>query len=680
MNRGENQDPSNSKMGSAAPSKSSGGPNLEPASSTLSVCDNSITIKESHSRSAAYGLDKETRPEFSPLHRTDLSLLIEKNQRLHTHAVPVMETLYEQIFNTHNMVLLTDANGLIMHSLGDDDFLEKANRVALSPGVAWSEESKGTNAIGTAIAEQKPVLVHADEHYLCANHFLTCSAAPIIDCHGKVIGVLDVSGDQRSYHKHTMALVRMSAQMIENQLFLSAFEDAIILHFHPRPEFIGTLMEGIASFSPAGRFISANRVGQFQLGLSLVALQSHTFSSLFGLPVSSLFDHYRTAAPGLLNLCLHNGIRVYSRAQLHRTNNAFQHFANVARDEGQIHEENKKELRQESQKEIRQDSRRLSCLRYLNTGDPQIAAVIDKVKKVLGRDIPILIVGETGTGKELLAQAIHNDSPRAKSPFVAVNCASIPETLIESELFGYTDGAFTGARKKGSVGKILQANGGTLFLDEIGDMPLNLQSRLLRVLQERLVTPLGGTQSIAVNVELICATNCDLRAMIAKGEFREDLYYRINGLVVKLPPLRERTDLEIVIEKILAAEPTDIPHVVSPEIMKLFKQHRWPGNFRQLSNLLRTAMVIAGDEKEIRREHLPDDFLEDVEASNAGCIERTENVNIGEHSSISHGNLEKIKISAIQKILEENDGNVSATAKMLGVSRNTIYRHYATKK
>ncbi len=663
------QDTRDSILSSPEASQPSGSHNHEPAASTLSVFDSQIIIEASHQRSMDYGLRKEIKPEFSPLQRSDLSLLIEKNQRLHAHAVPVMETLYEQIFNTHNMVILTDANGLIMHSLGDDDFLEKANRVALSPGVAWSEESKGTNAIGTAIAEEKPVIVHADEHYLCANHFLTCSAAPIIDCQGKVIGVLDVSGDQRSYHKHTMALVRMSAQMIENQLFMAAFEDAIILHFHSRPEFIGTLMEGIAAFTPGGRFLSANKVGLFQLGLSLVALQSHTFSSLFGLPVSSLFDHYRTATPGLLNLCLHNGIRVYSRAQLHRTNQAFEHVTNTPH---------------EQKKEVVQDAPRVSCLRYLNTGDPQIAAVIDKVKKVLGRDIPILIVGETGTGKELLAQAIHNDSPRAKSPFVAVNCASIPETLIESELFGYTDGAFTGARKKGSVGKILQANGGTLFLDEIGDMPLNLQSRLLRVLQERLVTPLGSNQSIAVNVELICATNCDLRAMIAKGQFREDLYYRINGLVIKLPPLRERTDLEPVIEKILAAEPTDVPHVVSPEIMKLFKQHRWPGNFRQLSNLLRTAMVIAGDEKEIRREHLPDDFLEDIESNKNECIaenvEKPEAQAVAERSAISHANLEKIKISTIQKILEENDGNVSATAKLLGVSRNTIYRHNAAKK
>jgi len=667
MKRVKEQEDSNSNAGSFSSSQSPNEQLQEHGAGASSVGDNLIIIEESHRRSSSYGLSENIKPEFDPLSRTELSLLIEKNQRLHTHAVPVMETLYEQIFNTHNMVLLTDANGLIMHSLGDDDFLEKANRVALSPGVAWSEESKGTNAIGTAIAEEKPIIVHANEHYLRANHFLTCSAAPILDCQGKVIGVLDVSGDQRSYHKHTMALVRMSAQMIENQLFLATFEDAIIMHFHPRPEFIGTLMEGIAAFTPGGRFLSANRVGLFQLGLSLVSLQSHTFSSLFGLPVSAVFDHYRTATPGLLNLCLHNGIRVFSRAQLSRANNAFQHVANSNQEKPE-------------KKEVPQISAKPSCLRYLNTGDPQVAAVIDKVKKVLGRDIPILVVGETGTGKELLAQAIHNDSPRAKGPFVAVNCASIPESLIESELFGYADGAFTGARKKGSVGKILQANGGTLFLDEIGDMPLNMQSRLLRVLQERLVTPLGSTQSIAVNVELICATNCNLRAMIAKGEFREDLYYRINGLVVKLPPLRERTDIEPVIEKILAAEPSDVHHTVSPEIMRLFKKHRWPGNFRQLSNLLRTAMVIAGDEEVIQREHLPEDFLDDIEAAGIELIEKQDPVNIDDRPGVRYGNIEEMKISAIQKALDANGGNVSAAAKMLGVSRNTIYRNFSANK
>ena len=622
-------------------------------------------IETSHRRAVDDGLRPESVADFSPLARSDLTVLIEQNRLLHAHAVPAMETLYQQIVNTHNMVILTDATGVIVHSLGDDDFLEKASRVALQPGVAWSEASKGTNAIGTAIAEKSPTLVHADQHYLAANHFLTCSAAPITDHLGKVIGVLDVSGDQRSFHKHTMALVRMSALMIENQLFSATFEDAITLHFHTRPEFIGTLMEGIASFSPGGRFLAANRNGLFQLGLPFSALQSHTFSSLFGLPVSALYDHYRTAAPGLLTLCMHNGVRVYGRAQLRLANSVFQ--------QSLTGERSAPVNTAVAANQAAAQARRLSGLRYLRTGDPQLELVIDKVTRVLGRDIPIMIMGETGTGKELLAQAIHNDSPRAMSPFVAVNCASIPETLIESELFGYEDGAFTGARKKGAVGKILQANGGTLFLDEIGDMPFSLQARLLRVLQERMVTPLGSDKSIPVNVELICATNHNLRERMARGLFREDLYYRLNGLVVKLPPLRERTDLETVVRKILSTEAEHGRYRVSPEILALFRQHRWPGNFRQLTNLLRTAIVMAGDETEICLRHMPDDFLDDIEP-HAGSEASTERL-------LAQGaNLEEMEQSVILKSLEANGGNVSATARALGVSRNTIYRKIPSLK
>jgi len=646
-------------------------------SGTFSACDAHMMIEESRQRSIAYGLSETEKPDFSPIARTDFSLLLEQNRILHAHALPVMETLYEQIINTHNMVILTDVNGLIVHTLGDDDFLEKANRVALKPGVIWSEASKGTNAIGTAIVENQPVQIHANEHYLQANHFLTCSAAPISDHQGNVIGVLDVTGDQSSFHKHTMALVRMSAQMIENHLFSTAFQHSITLHFNTRPEFIGTLMEGIASFSPSGSFLSANKTGLFQLGLSLSALQSHTFSSLFGLPISALFDHYRTAMPGLLNLCMPSGVRVYGRAELNTANSIFQQSAELVRhnDDGARDGARSSNPGSPSAHATNQNARRLSGLRYLNTGDPQVAALIDKVNKVLGRDIPILVMGETGTGKELLAQAIHNDSPRANGPFVAVNCASIPETLIESELFGYEDGAFTGARKKGAVGKILQGNGGTLFLDEIGDMPFSLQARLLRVLQERMVTPLGSTKSIPVNIELICATNRNLREMIAKGEFREDLYYRLNGLVVRLPPLRERTDIETVVEKILLAESSGKTYTVSPEIMQLFKQHNWPGNFRQLTNLLRTAIVMADQENVIQRQHLPDDFLEDIDLCRTPKPEESTNWRVS-----NGANLEEMEISVIQQALESNGGNVSATAKALGVSRNTIYRKLPPQK
>ena len=652
------------------------------ARGTLSACDEAMMIEESRQRSKAYGLSEVEKPDFSPIGRPDLALLLDQNRTLHTHAIPVMETLYEQIINTHNMVILTDVNGLIVHTLGDDDFLEKANRVALKPGVTWSEASKGTNAIGTAIAEQLPVQIHANEHFLVANHFLTCSAAPILDHQGNVIGVLDVTGDQSSFHKHTMALVRMSAQMIENHLFLAAFQDAITLHFNTRPEFIGTLMEGIVSFSPSGRFLSANRTGLFQLGLPMSALQSHTFSSLFGLSIAALFDHYRTAAPGFLNLCMPSGVRVYGRAQLHLANSPFHRSVELVRanadSEQDVETNNHNSATTTNAMAINratQAARRMSGLRYLNTGDPQVAALIEKVNKVLGRDIPILIMGETGTGKELLAQAIHNDSPRSSGPFVAVNCASIPETLIESELFGYEDGAFTGARKKGAVGKILQANGGTLFLDEIGDMPFSLQSRLLRVLQERMVTPLGSTKSITVNVELICATNRNLRDLITKGEFREDLYYRLNGLVVKLPPLRERTDMDIVVEKILIAESVSGRYTVAPEIMRLFKLHNWPGNFRQLTNLLRTAIVMADQEHEIQHQHLPDDFLEDIEQA------RVSEQNDNTKWLVSSGaNLEEVERSVIEKALASHGGNVSATARALGVSRNTIYRKIPLQK
>jgi transcriptional regulator with PAS, ATPase and Fis domain len=424
-------------------------------------------------------------------------------------------------------------------------------------------------------------------------------------------------------------------------------------------------MEGIASFSPGGRFLAANRNGLFQLGLSYPALQAHTFSSLFGLPVSALYDHYRTAAPGLLDLCMHNGVRVRGRAELRLTNGV--HVLTGAFDDAP-------QMAPLVQQPARAPTRRLSGLRYLNTGDPQLEQVIEKVNRVLGRDVPIMIMGETGTGKELLAQAIHNDSPRAQGPFVAVNCASIPETLIESELFGYEDGAFTGARKKGAVGKILQANGGTLFLDEIGDMPYSLQARLLRVLQERMVTPLGSGKSIPVNVEVICATNHNLRRRIAEGLFREDLYYRLNGLVVKLPPLRERTDLETVVRKILSSETeSGATHTISDEVLRLFRRHKWPGNFRQLTNLLRTAAIMAGDEEEIGLRHMPDDFLDDI-ADTPDAVPASASPPAARQAIASGANLEEMELAAILRSLEANGGNVSATARALGVSRNTIYR------
>ncbi|KWO86801.1 Fis family transcriptional regulator [Burkholderia ubonensis] len=635
------------------------------------------SIQKAHERSETFGLQVSARPDYDVLSNAALVLKREQNRVLCVHAMPVMETLHEQIVNTQSMIVLTDAEGLILHSIGDDDFLRRAEKVALRPGANWAENRQGTNAIGTALAERCPMVVHGDQHFLAANRFLTCSSVPILDPYGDAIGVLDVTGDHRSYHQHTMALAKMSVQMIENHLFTTTFQETLQVSFHGRPEFLGTLMEGIVAFTADGRFLSANRSAQFQLGMPLAALRAHTLSSLFDVTPAQLIDRMRASPDQRLMLNLGNGAVVCARV----------HFRRETLAEGSrptdVHDAGAPAARACSTAPAAGNPAGLSRLVYLDTGDPQVASVIAKVRKVIGKDIPILITGETGTGKELLAQAIHNDSPRRDGPFVAVNCASIPETLIESELFGYEEGAFTGARRKGAVGKLLQANGGTLFLDEIGDMPYPLQVRLLRVLQERLVNPLGSTKTIAVDISIICATHRDLRDMIAQNRFREDLYYRLNGLVVRLPPLRDRTDLAVVVQKMLQREAIAgagrAPLTVAPDVMALFERCSWPGNFRQLGNLLRTAAAMVDDDGEIRREHLPDDFFDDLrdrdaqaapDAPAAACAAPC----AADTLTAADARLQDVAASAIAAALARHGGNVSAAARALGVSRNTIYR------
>ncbi|MDE2203923.1 MAG: sigma-54-dependent Fis family transcriptional regulator [Burkholderiaceae bacterium] len=628
-------------------------------------------IAQSHERSKSYGLRTYESPDFCPVQQSELKTQIERSQSLFTHALPVMETLYSQIINTQSMVILTDTSGLILHSLGDDDFLARASKVALQPGALWSEESRGTNAIGTALAEARPTLVHASEHYLEANRFLTCSCAPIFDPYGKTVGALDVTGDHRGFHKHTMALVRMSAQMIENQLFANAFQDVVCIRFHSRPEFIGTLVEGIAAFTPAGRFLSANRSGEFQLGLSIRSLHAHTFSSLFGLSMSQLIDSERSAPAGVLQLQLPSGVKVFARVEWKRT------ASPIGR--GAIGSDPAAEpSAAPATRPYMAPPRQPASLDALDTGDAQIKTVISKLRKVIGKDITVMVLGETGTGKELLARAIHADSPRHAGPFIAVNCASIPEALIESELFGYEEGAFTGARKKGGIGKMVLANGGTLFLDEIGDMPLHLQARLLRALQERAVSPLGSNKLIQVDVAVVCATHRNMREMVASGQFREDLYYRLNGLVVRLPALRERSDLDAVADTLLRQEQGG-PLPISERVAQMFRGYHWPGNIRQLANLLRTARLMAEDAPEITEDHLPDDFLEDWQARHgtqpapvaAGSAQVQPAPGAGD---VQPKRLADVETMAILAAVKAHQGNISAAAKALGISRNTVYR------
>ena len=658
---------------SAARRSRRGDEDARPIASALALSESHLSIiEQSHERCAALGLSRIERPDHAPLGQPDLAILKERNLRLSTHAAPVMEMLFDQIAGTESMVVLCDAAGTVIHSIGDDDFVPRATEVALRPGVNWSEQAKGTNAIGTALIEEVPTLVHADEHFMHANHFLTCSAAPILDPRGDILGVLDVTGDHRGYHQHTMALVKMSARMIENHWLADDHVNPMRLHFHARVECIGTLMEGILAVAPDLRIVGANRSALEQLGMSGATLRMQNLVSLFGTTLGTLVDRFRS--PLAVPMAVHapNGRRLHLTARFNRT--AWSHVSEVA---PAVPEP----PRAPAVAMDRAHAESGPGLRQLQTGDPQVRAVLNKVRRVLDRDIPVLILGETGTGKELLARAAHHGSARARQPFVAVNCAAIAEAMSDAELFG----------SEGAPGSVSQASGGTLFLDEIGELPLPVQARLLRVLQERRVRPLGGTEAQSVDIALVCASRRDLRDMIAAGRFREDLYYRLNGLAVKLPPLRERTDLAALVRRILDADRAGRDLRLSREVQELFDVCAWPGNVRQLGNVLRAAAALAGANRLITRDHLPDDFLDDVRRcprDRAACAPpavlrapaprpAAASTPAGPHGAASAGagrSLAELELDVIRTAVEAAGGNISEAAKRLGVSRNTIYR------
>lgn len=609
-------------------------------------------IERSWRRCLANGIDTNSPPSLEVVTAQELALKREQNQQLLKLAQPEMETLNEQIAHTRNVVILTDDEGVILHSLGGHHFLNEDQRIALSAGASWHENHRGTNAIGTVLIEQSALTVQGAEHFMAYHHSLSCSAVPIFGAENQLIATLDVSNDSNTSQQHTLALIKMSAQMIENRLFLASHQGDVVLHFHARPEFIGTLWEGVAIFTEGGQLVAINRSGQFQLSLNTNSSDAKSgrayprinFDQLFDIPFTSLLRQTGSADKLIVPLRLNNGARIYVKVEL-------------------LHK--KQQISITPPAIVKRTS--AANLDLLDSGDSKISRAIQQIKQVLSRDIPILIQGETGVGKELFARAIHEASAQHKGPWIAVNCAALPEGLIEAELFGYEEGAFTGARRKGSPGKIEQANGGTLFLDEIGDMPLSLQARLLRVLQERTVTPLGSTKTIPVNFSLISATNLKLKEKVECGAFRSDLYYRLNGLSVALPPLRERSDLLALIDVILHIEQAGNIEI-APEVMGIFKAHSWPGNIRQLHNVLRTALALA-DGLPISTLHLTQDFIDEISTPIQAII------NVSPSKSLDLGD---VTSNVIQLAMQAESGNISAVARKLGISRNTLYRKLKT--
>ncbi|KXB30889.1 Fis family transcriptional regulator [Dechloromonas denitrificans] len=620
-------------------------------------------ILRSWERCLRFGLtEQHPLPGVESLDRVALKTEQDRNRYLLAQGRPIMEHVFEQIRESGSMVVLADANGLLLETVGDPDFVDRADRIALMAGASWDENQRGTNAIGTALAEEAPTEVLGAEHFLEHNGFLTCCACPIFGPDGRVIGVLDISGDYRSQQRHTLGLVRLSSAIVEKRLFETIHARDILVCFHSRADYLGSPKEGIAAVSPDGQVLAVNRKGLELLGIRQVDAVRRDFSIVFESNLSALVDRLRGNTQGSCEISV-NGkqIHVQLRGQLPPLSIA-----------GRVYDE-PTAVRPPPRRQENAATPQLT-LDTLNTGDARLQAAIDRSRRILGRDIPILIQGESGAGKEMFAKAFHNSGSRQSGPFVALNCASIPETLIESELFGYQGGAFTGARKEGAPGKIQQAHGGTLFLDEIGDMPLNLQARLLRVLQERCVTPLGSTRAIQVDISLVCATHRKLREEVARGTFREDLYYRLNGMCVTLPALRERTDIRQMVGKLAAAETGNrAPVRFTESAMQALESYSWPGNIRQLFNVIRVAIALLDDgETLISETHLPEELFESLPIAPSVPLG---NSDVWAAAPLDNaGSLEEIGRQAALRTLEAAGGNISAAARQLGISRNTLYR------
>lgn len=545
-----------------------------------------------------------------------------------------MNSLHQQLSGAGHAVLLTDARGVILNCVTAPSERKVFEQAGLWLGADWSEAREGTNGIGTCLVERQALTIHQDEHFRGRHTGLTCSASPVFDPQGELLAVLDVSSARheasRQSQFHTMALVNLSAKIIENSYFLGHFENQWLLRFHLQAESVGLFSEGMLAFDGDGVICAVNQSALNLLGHVRGSLLGQLIDSVFDCSPDELFARATPQATASWPLHTRDGRRLFAALRGQPRHSPAPITVKV-------------EPQRPRQSGI--------CL-----GDEALQVDFRRALRVFERDVPLLINGETGSGKEAFAKAVHQASLRSSKPFVALNCASIPESLIESELFGYRGGSFTGARKEGMQGKLQQADGGTLFLDEIGDMPLALQTRLLRVLEDRLVVPIGG-EPMAVNVRIISATHRNLQERVADGSFREDLYYRLNGLEVALPALRERTDKSQLLDFLLAEEAGEQQLQISHGAREALLNFPWPGNVRQLRNVLRTLAALCENDV-IQFDDLPATVRLAPSRAPEPC----------EHP------LEDAEKQALLLALELHRWHMTHTALQLGVSRNTLYR------
>lgn len=576
-------------------------------------------------------------------------------------ASPVMDEVYESLKGVGFRVIMADAQGYTIKIISDSD-----NNTPFS----WSEKAIGTNAIGTAIQIKKPVQISGIEHYCYHMHDLTSSATPIIDDKGNLLMVLALTGPLSEDHTRVLSMLLKAAEKIVNRLTILTTNRQLKTYVERLTNIINTISDGVIIFTTDGLIEHINP--------AMEKILDQKESQLVGTPLQNLFD-----SKGYLTKKMLSDGTPYNDMEVSMdTPQGKVDFLASARPNldgkgniigGMI---------------VLQSLDRIQNLvsRYYG-GQAQYTFqdIIGKSKAI--RDTitiarlaslnqsHVLLQGESGTGKEIFAQSIHNASRRHRGPFLAINCGAIPKELIGSELFGYVEGAFTGAKRGGSPGKFEMASGGTIFLDEIGDMPLELQVALLRVLQNKRVTRIGDAREIPVDVRVICATNKNLYEEIEKGNFREDLYYRLNVISIKIPPLRERReDIPLLVNYCLDELDQDNAYINSirkPEIMDYLKQYHWPGNVRELQNVIERLVCIAAQHS-ISVNDLPPEIFSPTDDKTSPSPTSPP----GELSSEpKRKNLfAETECEQIKNLLLKYNGNKSQVAKKIGFSRTTLYR------
>ncbi|MBB1607443.1 MULTISPECIES: sigma-54-dependent Fis family transcriptional regulator [unclassified Pseudomonas] len=591
-------------------------------------------IDASWRRSLGHGLDCGSGNDQELDNRAGIELLLENNRLLLDAATPELDFLRQR--QGHDaLVILANADATIVSVAGAHERLRRIGLEDITPGACWSEAARGTNALGTALVEGRATQIDCGEHYLERLSRFSCTSVPISCPRGNLLGVLDLTREgPLAGPVESLSLLNRAAVQIEERLFAASFPGQVVLSFHSRRQYLDSPWQGLLALSLEGRILALSTPACQLLGAPRETLVGRRCEDLLGARGEQLLARLQSGALGSLQTA--KGEFFYKVLQAPLRASAVSVPA----------------------RQPQRPAPAAPDLEALAGGNPRYARALRMARQGLLNELPVLLLGETGSGKEVVARALHQSSARSGKPFIAVNCAAIPEGLIESELFGYREGAFTGSRRGGMVGRLQQAHGGTLFLDEIGDMPLALQARLLRVLQERKVAPLGAGEEQDIDVALICATHRDLKRQVEEKHFREDLYYRVNGISVRLPALRERDDLGQLAQGLLVK--LGAPEArLDDELFALLADYHWPGNIRQLEMVLRTALAMREPgENTLGLEHLPDSTLEELAA--------------GERQPC--GRIRETEMELIRQALDRHQGNVSAAADALGISRATLYR------